>query len=1027
MSTVIEDYEIWTNTPYQDGQVLPTNHPYLCMLNGRYKNVQGEVREELRRQRSPEHHETTDHALSPLGNEYLRWEMEVVKVMDIIFSTIRIIFDPMSPTEATEIETDVSKLPIYSECCSCHTPIDLMQKHGHFSCRTCKKEGLEYSLCKGCAEAGVEHDSPGHSLLLVKTTEFRFGQAAKTYVKHSRISEPPPQDRPSPQATLSAVLREYLKKPGVREYLVSQNVTAGNSRYAATIGIQQWRAICCLLEREPGRNFRDFLHPIHRTVVRLILEWWLGEIQDIELSHLGINGLFPINLFRATSDTEETILGMNRSRYHSELLILFLMETGQISVSPSSLHGRRVASAHYASVQRLAFSHLSGTMRPPWHNPYEDVRINGGTLLTTMMNCLPYPMAVCFKKNHKETEIYFGTMVGACLNTWELALEQIRSAEQVLGPKQLNGSISPCPWLAPVKRDMQFPFYLWDKERRSTVRTQDLPYPPEYTVVSHTWGRWRKKSEIFPDVDLPGVPWAIPQNDRFDVEDIGDILRSVPGDSLYVWFDLVCIPQTRNGELGNRARQEIAKQAAIFSLADHAVAWFCNLDDFDPLEDICHLLAINAMRYPGGGTEDRETYCQRIDGLLKKFENIEPNLPLRRPQAPYTGTQSWNELLHEWFSSLWTLQEACMRPGMWLCCRGMKPLVSSTTGSKIPLDCIICLVLANAEVIREWSFPSVINGTTGPISSIPTDKIRNSLEYRLYESPVVNLIQSPPPYVIGFTRFVMAAGLTEIPDITQIGILTLGNQRTCETKSQRAEAIMSALGVTKWYNPNESNGQDKGQLVLEQYPLKFVKELRQEVGDYQFFFHNITRDFWAEINPTLFEEQLLARKDTRGTLLPFAPVISRRGGRIRRDHIPNTMNKSATHGTVAEWLINTDGSVVVTSAWLLVSTSNPDNVNLGTVFLSDFSMVATSGWGNVASEQILREWVSSRTYKCHAVGIQQEELFNIGDGKTYIRIDGILLRELQNGSLIKIGTFGTKMLEGDFGFSSRQDVNWTVI
>ena len=59
-----------------------------------------------------------------------------------------------------------------------------------------------------------------------------------------------------------------------------------------------------------------------------------------------------------------------------------------------------------------------------------------------------------------------------------------------------------------------------------------------------------------------------------------------------------------------------------------------------------------------------------------------------------------------------------------------------------------------------------------------------------------------------------------------IGALSAGDARVC-TDNRRAEAIMSALGVTDWYNRtlNEAKVDAAGPLVMNTYPLAFVKEV----------------------------------------------------------------------------------------------------------------------------------------------------------------------------------------------------------
>lgn len=89
--------------------------------------------------------------------------------------------------------------------------------------------------------------------------------------------------------------------------------------------VVQWRIICFLPAHDQLEvSFRSFLQPIHYAVIQLLLEWWLGDIQNIELSHLGINGSFLTDIFQlVTLSDGETLHGMTRSRYHTELLIIF--------------------------------------------------------------------------------------------------------------------------------------------------------------------------------------------------------------------------------------------------------------------------------------------------------------------------------------------------------------------------------------------------------------------------------------------------------------------------------------------------------------------------------------------------------------------------------------------------------------------------------------------------------------------------------------------------------------------------------
>lgn len=67
---------------------------------------------------------------------------------------------------------------------------------------------------------------------------------------------------------------------------------------------------------------------------------------------------------------------------------------------------------------------------------------------------------------------------------------------------------------------------------------KDPTFP--YSIVSHTWGRWRKKGG---GASLPGVSeWLVPENTRFEVTDLPCILKRAGFAERYVWLDWLCIP-----------------------------------------------------------------------------------------------------------------------------------------------------------------------------------------------------------------------------------------------------------------------------------------------------------------------------------------------------------------------------------------------------------------------------------------------------------------------------------------------------
>lgn len=63
---------------------------------------------------------------------------------------------------------------------------------------------------------------------------------------------------------------------------------------------------------------------------------------------------------------------------------------------------------------------------------------------------------------------------------------------------------SACPWLEDISKELSnAPYYLWDTINRETILVEDLDDFPDYTAISHTWGRWvPDKADT---VQLPGV------------------------------------------------------------------------------------------------------------------------------------------------------------------------------------------------------------------------------------------------------------------------------------------------------------------------------------------------------------------------------------------------------------------------------------------------------------------------------------------------------------------------------------------
>lgn len=101
-------------------------------------------------------------------------------------------------------------------------------------------------------------------------------------------------------------------------------------------------------------------------------------------------------------------------------------------------------------------------------------------------------------------------------------LERLRKDVQA-GPR-----IERCPWLGRLHNDElareNYPVFLWDICQGKTMLVDRMGELPRYTAVSHTWGRWRLEEEASGKVE--GVPWLVPKNSRFQVEDLPQSLRN---------------------------------------------------------------------------------------------------------------------------------------------------------------------------------------------------------------------------------------------------------------------------------------------------------------------------------------------------------------------------------------------------------------------------------------------------------------------------------------------------------------------
>ena len=169
-----------------------------------------------------------------------------------------------------------------------------------------------------------------------------------------------------------------------------------------------------------------------------------------------------------------------------------------------------------------------------------------------------------------------------------------------------------------------------------------------------------------PTVQHPGVPWPLPTNTKFTLEELLVFLKTGIATE-YVWLDILCIPQVN--ELDRLT--EIEKQAGIFMNAKIALAWLWTIPNALPLTNIAAVLA-------------HECY------LLNNTFRSESGL------AAYSTApaKEWLTLKDDpWFTSLWTLQEAALAPGMVLVARD-GTIAAHSTGVPVTVGFLTSMVRA---------------------------------------------------------------------------------------------------------------------------------------------------------------------------------------------------------------------------------------------------------------------------------------------------------------------------------------------
>jgi hypothetical protein len=420
-----------------------------------------------------------------------------------------------------------------------------------------------------------------------------------------------------------------------------------------------------------------------------------------------------------------------------------------------------------------------------------------------------------------------------------------------------------------------------------------LPPNIEYTPISHTWGRWSKDTPIH----VPGVKeWAIPQNTIFDVKDLPFILARVPTSTQYIWFDLVCIPQDHSP----KASQEISRQAQIFRRAKHAIVWLNQFGSWKRVEE-----ALNWMSLVYLGVD------QPTDANIR---NMATHLFGEYTHEP--GVARGSMEISGWFSSLWTLQEICLRPDMWLC-NAEWTLLQVGKGTPVAFNSVVALTQECVHVLEERvsleelsDYPGmVVKPQFNPTRDLidPENKLGTLIQYGKYQRGFLELVEL-------FDR----TGMRGLHVMRRDTILLLGSERYCE--GSREEAIMAVLGATNWSSSPPSAMElksDKASLVLEQYPLAFVQHIATALGPT--FFNSISTSSSAV---DFAEIVASAPQLSKGSLLPFGQT--QMASQEKKLLLNWTFFEEINNPAVQTWKIKISGSIHIPMAAIMASTTDAD-------------------------------------------------------------------------------------------------------
>lgn len=708
------------------------------------------------------------------------------------------------------------------------------------------------------------------------------------------------------------------------------------------------------------------------TSLRLLREWWDGAIQEKELSLNMTKNLFT------------TAMGS-------------LMEDADLADADSEVkeHFRRLAQDEcLSSDPQVEESSYHEALLELWKGEFcvrQNLRDYGFPSTRRWAS-----IAACNQR------IAWSVFEDALAGSNSLSLSTGQTQRKLTFSTRTTLAV--CPWLGLGRKKANMgpidglPYYLWDVKGQRTVEVSTLTSGsnrPRYLTISHSWGRWRCETE--PSAAIDGVPWPVPLNSRFDVRDLPNVMKNkVSFSAPYIWFDLFCIPQdTPDADLLRIKASEISRQGEIFSNAGGGVIWFNDVPDWSGLEIAVLWFAATFLKQSRSrsksGTPTLNPWLQRFENEARKsatsfFEKYE-----------YKDLNSMKSALPSgWFSSLWTLQEVCLRPDLLLVDRDWRLLAVGPKNFVLTLDNLIAIV-AGHELHREVMRAEELM-TLGMIDipqeglELANPDIRTREFLRKTDTiPAEEALKvSDIPRAAAELRYILHTfEMTQILDAKPLTILALANQRYC--KSSRAQAIMSVLGMTKWFDRYvEKYGTvpPEDDLVLGIFPFDFIKEVKEHLGVH--FFRS--RGSGSEVCPAEVFGRLKDGDTTKikpiGSMLPFSSSNTR-----PKEIITSIFTEKAKgHPSVSTWNVLRDGTVQITQA-VIFSSFRPDFPDLKTPQTNLSQLQARVAIHSCEKGVLLRDVVLSDFLKEYSPRLNIYAVL-LSHGAISRHISGIFLQEI---------------------------------